>query len=47
VRDRAVDLRLAESARGPTRRRPAVWSAPESVAIAHLPDIYARGGEVA
>jgi hypothetical protein len=44
VRDRAVDLCLAEAARGRARRRSAVWSAPGSAAIAHLLDIYARGG---
>jgi hypothetical protein len=44
VRDRAVNLRLAEAARGPTRRRYAVWSPPGSAALAHLLDIYARGG---
>ena len=43
VRDRAVNLRLAEAARGPARRRYAVWSAPGSAALAHLLDIYARG----
>jgi hypothetical protein len=44
VRDRAVNLRLAEAARGPARRRYAVWAAPGSAAIAHLLDIYARSG---
>jgi hypothetical protein len=43
VRDRAVDLCLAEAGRGRTRRRSAVWSAPGSAAIAHLLDVYARG----
>jgi len=44
VRDRAADLCLAEVARGPARRRYAVFSAPGSAAIAHLLDIYAQGG---
>ena len=44
VRDRAVNLCLAEAARGLTRRRYAVWSAPGSGAMAHLLDICTRGG---
>jgi hypothetical protein len=44
VRDRAADLCLAEVARGPARRRYAVFSAPGSAAIAHLLDICAQGG---
>ena len=44
VRERAVDLCLAEAARGPARRRHAVWGIPGSAALAHLLDIRARGG---
>jgi hypothetical protein len=43
IRDRAVNLCLAEAARGPVRRRHAVWGIPGSAAIAHLLDICARG----
>ena len=43
VRDRAVNLCLAEAARGLTRRRYAVWAAPGSGAMAHLLDICAPG----
>lgn len=43
VWERAVDLRLAEAARGPARRRHAIWGVPGSAAIAHLLDICARG----
>jgi hypothetical protein len=44
VRERAVDLCLAESARGPARRRHAVWGILGSAVLAHLLDICARGG---
>jgi hypothetical protein len=43
IRDRAVDLCLAEAARGPARRRYGIWSPPGSAAFAHLLDLYARG----
>lgn len=43
VLDRAVNLCLTESARGPARRRHAIWTAPGSGAIVHLLDICARG----
>jgi hypothetical protein len=43
VRDRAVDLRLAESALGPARRRHAVWTPPGSGAIVHLLDVCGPG----
>ena len=43
VRDRAVNLCLTELARGPARRRHAIWTAPGSGAIVHLLDICARG----
>jgi hypothetical protein len=43
VRERAVDLCLAEAARGPARRRHAVWGVPGSAVLVHLLDIYARG----
>jgi hypothetical protein len=43
VRDRAVDLCLAEAAHGGSRRRYAVWTAPGSGAIVHLLDVCARG----
>ena len=44
VEDRAVNLCLTEAARGPVRRRHAIWTAPGSGAIVHLLDICARGG---
>ena len=44
VGDRAVNLCLTEAARGPVRRRHAIWTAPGSGAIVHLLDICARGG---
>ena len=40
---RAVDLCLAQAARGPGRRRHGVWGVPGSGAIAHLLDVAARG----
>ncbi len=43
VWDRAVDLCLAQAARGPARRRYGVWGVPGSGAIAHLLDVAARG----
>jgi hypothetical protein len=43
VWDRAVDLCLAQAARGPARRRFGVWGVPGSGAIAHLLDVAARG----
>jgi hypothetical protein len=43
VWDRAVDLCLAQAARGPARRRHGVWGVPGSGAIVHLLDVAARG----
>jgi hypothetical protein len=43
VWDRAIDLRLAQEARGPGRRRFGVWGVPGSGAIAHMLDVAARG----
>ena len=43
VWDRAVDLCLAQAARGPARRRHGVWGVPGSGAIAHVLDVAARG----
>ncbi len=43
VWDRAVDLCLAQAARGPARRRYGVWGVPGSGAIVHLLDVAARG----
>jgi hypothetical protein len=43
VWDRAVDLCLAQAARGAARRRFGVWGVPGSGAIVHLLDVAARG----
>jgi hypothetical protein len=43
VWDRAVDMRLAQEARGEARRRFGVWGVPGSGAIVHLLDTTARG----
>jgi hypothetical protein len=43
VRDRAVDLCLAEAARGPAPRRYAIWAIPGTGALVHLLDLGARG----